>query len=75
MFRIGPRVIPHGSDKIVAEYNVSVDFGDQKPEIKDETVTQDSNGDIHDDLEGLNLTLTDTHCSLSSIIPRLFRRL
>ena len=43
VFRIGNRVIPHDNDEIWLADSVSIDFGEQKSDIKDETVTQDAN--------------------------------
>ena len=43
VFRIGNRVIPHSSPHLHKATSVSIDFGDQKSEIKDETVSQDAN--------------------------------
>ena len=43
VFRIGNRVIPHDKDEIWLAESVSIDFGEQKSDIKDETVTQDAN--------------------------------
>ena len=43
VFWIGARIIPHDSPLPHTASSVSVDFGDQKSEIKNETVSQDSN--------------------------------
>lgn len=43
VFWIGNRVIPHSSPSLHKASSVSIDFGDQKSEIKDETVSQDAN--------------------------------
>ena len=45
VFRIGNRVIPHDSKYLLHADSVSIDFGDQKSEIKNETVTQYANSD------------------------------
>jgi hypothetical protein len=50
VFRMGHRVIPHSSMEIFHAEDVSIDFGDQKSDIKDETVSQDSNNNN----DGLN---------------------
>ena len=43
VFRNGARVIPHNDPDLHLAETVSIDFGEQKSEIKDETVSQDSN--------------------------------
>ena len=43
VFRDGPRVVPHDSPALHLADTVSVDFGDQKSNIRDETVSQDNN--------------------------------
>ena len=45
VFRIGERVIPHSSNEKCQAESVSIDFGDQKSDIKDETVSQDASND------------------------------
>lgn len=46
VFRTGSRTIPHSSDEIFLADSVSIEFGDQKSEIKDETVSQDASDDL-----------------------------
>ena len=43
VFRQGARVISHDSPDLHLAHTVSINFGDQKSEIKDETVSQDNN--------------------------------
>jgi len=43
VFRHGARVIDHDSPYLHLSHAVSINFGDQKSEIKDETVSQDNN--------------------------------
>ena len=44
VFRNGAQVVPHGSPHLHLAESVSIDFGHQKSNIRDETVTQDNNG-------------------------------
>ena len=46
VFCIGNRVIPHKSPHLHRASTVSINFGDQKSEIKDKTVSQDANNKV-----------------------------
>jgi len=43
VFWKGAEVIPHDSPHLHKAYSISIDFGDQKSELKNETVSQDNN--------------------------------
>ena len=43
IFRNGGAIIPHGSPNLHLAESVSINFGEQKSEVKDETVSQDNN--------------------------------
>ena len=44
VFRNGAKVVPHNSPLLHLAETVSVDFGFQKSDVRDETVSQDNNG-------------------------------
>jgi hypothetical protein len=44
VFRMGSRVLPHNSRHLHKATSVEINFGDQKSDIKDETVSMDNNG-------------------------------
>lgn len=45
VFRRGERIISHESPELLLSDDVSIDFGEQKSELKDETITQDATSD------------------------------
>ena len=45
VFWVGNKSIPHNSPNLHLATSISIDFGDQKSEIKDETVSQDANNE------------------------------
>ena len=71
VFRIGNRVIPHDSRYLLHADSVSIDFGDQKSEIKNETVTICK---FRRRQPQPHITL-DIHHPSPSLIPWLQRRL